>query len=323
MTISGEQIISGYKTFKNNLTVEGNIEMTEGKMIDGVDLSQLYSEAVFKDKDQIVSGDKHFHDLTVQDIEIKCNESCYLKELLKNLTEKTVKVNQAANITGTKTFAKNLSMADSLHVKGFINGVKVPNDLVPKKNPLVIYGKKTFKKPVTIYGDVELDSTINNFNISEWYKKALRLYGEQTITGNLTFVDKVNMERNLKVNGLINELYVPDDLVKVKEDEVISAHKTFNGKIKIGKLSVNKMVASGLVDGVDVEELNRTIVKTSGEQTISGNVIFKKGLEINGDLQTNGDINGVNLTEINANAMRINGDQTITGRKVCLVALSL
>ena len=316
MTISGPQLISGYKNFTNNLTIQGNIDIAKDKTIDGVDLSQLQNEAVFKDKAQTISGETHFDDVTVDNIVIKCNSSCYLKDLLANLTEKTVKTNHAANIPGTKVFKKDLLMADKLTVNGFANGIKIPSDLVRKGNPLNIYGKKTFKKSVNMNGKVVLDGKLNNFNVSKWYKKAFRLTGNQDITGKLMFTDEIKLKSNLIVNSRINGLTLPDDLVKVQGDEVISGHKTFNEKTEIGILTVNKMTASGLVDNTDIVDLNKTLVRTEGKQVFSGNVKFEHGLDITGNLNTGGKINSVNLTDVDATAMKVNGVQFISGKKV-------
>ena len=319
MTKNADQVITGKKIFRNDVTVKGNIDMMQSKEIDGIDLSELQSQAVFKDKPQIVAGEKHFNDIVIQNLVLSKNTSCYLEQLLKNLTENTLKVNEAASIKGTKVIGNDLLLSEKLIVEGFLNGIKIPSELVFKSNPLVIHGKKTFTKQVKINGKVELDSTMNNLNVSEMYKKALRLVGDQNVTGKLIFMDTVNFKSNLKVNGLVNGLKVPDDLVKLEGDEIIPAHKMFNGKVEIDKLSIEEMIADGLVDGVDIGELNRTILRTNGEQIISGNVIFREGLEMNGDLQTTGEINGVNLTEMDAIAMRLNGDQIITGKKVCVL----
>ena len=286
-----------------------------------MDLSQLQYEAVFKDRFQVVAGEKYLNDVTAHDVEIKCNASCCLTELLKNLTEIAVKVNQAASITGTNTFENDLLISDSLEVEGYLNGIKVPSDLVPTQNPLFLRGKKIFKELVKVTGKADLTSTLNNFNISEWYEKALRINKDQNVTGRLTFLNKLITKNNLIVNGLVNGFRIPDDFVEIHGDAEISAHKIFKGKIKINKLSVDEMIASGLVDGVNVEKLNRTLLRTTGEQTLSGHVTFYRGLEIAGDLKCNGEINGVNLTEIDGNAMRIFGDQIITGKKVSFIFL--
>ena len=286
-----------------------------------MDLSQLQYEAVFKDGIQVVTGEKHFNDVTVHDVEMKCYAPCCLTEVLKNLTEKTVKVNQAARIPGTKTFEKEVLISDNLKVKGYLNGIKVPSDLIPAQNPLVLRGKKIFKELVRVTGKVDLKSTVNNFNISEWYEQALRLDKNQNVTGRLTFLNKLIIKNNLLVNGLVNGFRIPDDFVKIQGDDTISAHKILNGKIEINRLSVDKMIASGLIDGVSVEKLNRTLLRTAGEQILYGDVTFYRGLEIAGDLKSNGEINGVNLAEIDRNAMRIYGDQIVTGRKVSFISL--
>ena len=316
MTVNSEQVITGRKTFDNNITINGNIMMKENKTVDGVDVSELAKGAVYKDIPQKISGDKSFGSISVDNISISCNKPCIFVELLNNLTEKTVKTNKPANLTGLKTFSKKVFVFGKTIVDGYVNNVKVPDDLVLIENPGVIHGKKTFKKDVDIKGDMKVDGKLNDLNITDMYQNALRLHGAQTITGQKEFIDGVSVRSDINISGLLNGLRIPDDLVLVEGDEEISAHKIFNGSLSLGKLAVDKMTVAGLIDGVNVTTLNRTIIKKVGNQVIPGDVTFEKGLTVVESLVSSGNINGINLKELDENAMKITGDQIVTGKKV-------
>lgn len=292
--------------------------MAKGKTIGGVDLSQLHTEAVLKDNIQSIPGEKYFTEITANDFEVKCNSSCHIKDLLINLTENTVKINQAAKIIGTKTFKKDLLILNELNVNGYVNGINIPSDLVHWKGSIKIRGKKAFARPVVLKGKVMLNDKLNSFNVSEWLIKALRLQADQNITGKLVFFDEVEFKSNLAMNGAINGRTIPDDLVKVEGDEDINGHKKLNGKTKINEITTTGMVTSSLIDGVDVSKLNRTIVRNEGRQLFSGNFTFQNGLDVTGNLIAGGNVNGLNLTQINESAMKIFGKQVISGKKVRL-----
>lgn len=319
MTVSSPQVIRGHKTFGNNLTILGDAEMSSNKAIDGVDLSQLQREAAYKDKNQTITGAKHIKKARAKDVTVKCiHNSCYLEELLTNLSKKTVKVNQSAYIAGLKVFTKDLVIESKLGVKGYLNGVKEKVDLAHKGRPLILDGKKTFSKAVSFNGETKLHANLNGFNVSQWYVSALRTDGDQNITGNLAFTNELRFENNLAVIGDIDGMRLPDDFVKVHGNEIIFGQKMLQGQIKINELTANRMIVDGLIDGVDVNELNKTILKKEGGQTFSGNVTFENGLVVNGNLDTGGNINSINLTKASSSALEIFGDQIISGRKVRL-----
>ena len=316
MTVNNEQLITGRKTFYNNITIHGNILMKENKTVDGVDVSKLAKDSVYTNIPQKINGDKSFNSMSVDNISISCNKRCIFVELLNNLTEKTVKTNKPANLTGLKTFSKKVFVLGKTIVDGYVNNVNVPDDLVLIENPGVIHGKKTFKKVVDIKGDLKVDGKLNDLSITDMYQSALRLHGAQTITGQKEFIDGVSFRSNVNSSGLLNGLRIPDDLVLVEGDDEISAHKIFNGSLFVGKLVVDKMTVAGLIDGVNVTTLNRTVIKKVGNQVIPGDVTFERGLTVAENLVSSGNINGINLKELDENAMKITGDQIVTGKKV-------
>lgn len=316
MTVNTEQVITGRKTFDSKITIHGNITMKENKTVDGVDVSELAKDAVYKNIPQNISGDKSFDALSVGNISISCKKACFFVELMNNLTKKTVKTDTPANITGLKTFSKKVFVSGKTIVDGYVNSMKVPDDLVLIDNPGVIHGKKTFKKVVDISGDLKIDGKMNDLNITDMYQNALHLDGAQTITGKKEFINGLSFGSNVNISGLLNGLKIPDDLVLVEADEEVSAHKIFKGILSVEKLAVDKMTVAGLIDGVNVTTLNRTIIKKVGNQVIPGDVTFKKGLTVRDNLVSGGNINGIDLKELDANAMKITGDQIVTGKKV-------
>ena len=317
MTVHGKQTVTGLKTFEATVSVYGNIIMNVNKTVDGVDLSKLASEAVYKHLPQAISGDKTFTNISVANVTVSCLENCSLTSLLNKLSETTVKTNEASIITGLKTFTESVSVAGNITVNGFVNGVKIPDGLVVRNKTQRYSGKKIFINKVSVKGNTWIKGLVNGVNVTDMYRKALRLTGDQTVTGRKTFENELIFKRNLNLTGTINGINIPADLVKVKGNETITAHKIFKGSLKVAKLAVDNMEVEGLVDNVNVTELFDSIIKINGVRVIKGNVTFEDGFKVTGNMVTKRLLNGINLTDLDINAMKVTGDQVITGQKVC------
>ena len=59
---------------------------------------------------------------------------------------------------------------------------------------------------------------------------------------------------------------------------------------------VNTSTKSGLLNGIDIKNLNDTLVWLNGDQVIDGNAAFQGDVKISGsDLNVQGDINGIGI----------------------------
>ena len=347
MTIEGNQLVTGEKIFDSDIHVYGDIIMQDGKTVDGVDLSELRKDVAYHNVSYVITGNKHFRNLTVGNLTIFCKNNCsdsrcvnksssncsfpamenitsvcerktncQLVQLLEDLNLKTWKRTKPANVSGTKTFVSpNVYVNPSLTVDGFINNIKMPQDLALRRGNQTIHGDKTFKNKVMIEGDIQAYGLVNNVNVSDMYLRAMTLDSTQNITGLKTFLNDVHVRKDLNLTGSIDGLDISSHAVTLKDDQIISGEKTFDNSVSVEKLYVESMEVEGLVDGVNVTDLDDKILRVSGNQTISGNVTFDSDLLVDGNLTINEDLNGIKISDLK-NLMTVDGDQIITGRKV-------
>eukprot|EP00794_Sanderia_malayensis_P006818 gene6818-7587_t len=316
MTVRGNQIIKGKKRFTDILTVRGNVSMLAGKTVDGVDLSELARTAVYKHVPQVIAGDFVFESVSAVNVTLDCNGSCLFEELLKNLSEKAVKRNKPTAITGTKIFVKHLTASKNITVHGFVNNITIRDEMVTRNGPQRIKGRKIFRNAVHASESVMVFGRLNGINVSDMYDKALMLHGDQVVNGVNSFSDGIHFKKDVNVGGKINGIDIATGLVKREGNEIITGEKVFQGPLGVRNLTVHAMLVDGLVDGINITEFDKTVLKQYGSQIISGHVTFTKGFDVAGNLQANGNINGINLTHLSLNSLRLRGNQTVTGKKV-------
>ncbi|XP_050696832.1 uncharacterized protein LOC126985707 [Eriocheir sinensis] len=133
--------------------------------------------------------------------------------------------------------------------------------------------------------------------------------GDQVISGVLNFTSVEAQDIGLE--GTLNGLRMHSDFVLYGRQNVITARKTFAHLTILGNLS---MVEGGTVQGVDVSELGRLVVKKADE----GQVVFVPGVTVLRSLvytgshfQVNGRVDGVFLRP--DTVLLRSGEQVMTG----------
>ena len=71
---------------------------------------------------------------------------------------------------------------------------------------------------------------------------------------------------------------------------------------------------TGLVDGVNLTDLEQNAVTLSGNQTIQEELIFLSDLIVNGDMEIDGFLNKINISRFADEAFYKNGKQTVSGK---------
>ena len=255
--LTGNQNISGNKTFLNNLNVSGDltiagtlryneiIDTTVTGSISGYTgiFSQVYANnLVYNTGDQTISGNKTFATQIIA------------PNLIYNTGNQT--------ISGDKTFEDNVNISGDLTLNGglYINDVEELNlagakiyadNLVYNTGDQTISGDKTFSNNLNVSGDLTVAGTLR-------YNEII----DTTVTGNIS-----------GYTGIFTQVFA-DNLVYNTGNQNISGDKTFEDNINIsGDLTLN----GGLYIN-DIEELNLAgakiyadnLVYNTGNQTISG-----------------------------------------------------
>ncbi|CAL1276965.1 unnamed protein product [Larinioides sclopetarius] len=372
------QQITGTITFEQPLTINGNLEIEE--TVNGIDISRdvmttntvqtSYANMIFKNK-VVVQGD--------------LNISGKLNDI--DVSEEVVTLSGTHNITGRKSFqngviARNVltSLLDGVDIN------ELYNRALTKSGDQTIYGTKTFSGGL-VTNDITLHGLLNGYNIAELADTIVRVDRPAHITGSKTFLEDVHVQGSLSVGGMVNGLKIPDELLLTDVSQTVTGQKKFTGVVTAHTVFVegtvddlvipedivtlsgdeeissilyftkginvgSNIIVHGLVDGVDIAELARQALKVNETHTFK-DAIFYGPVTITDSLHVGGTVNGINLDEIvkdivfkgedlaveskkhfkkvvadtvnlermingyniSVDFMKVNGDQTITGTK--------
>ena len=310
-----DQTISSTKRFKSNITIVKDL-ITSG-LIDAINVTQLFDTSLLMNKTQNITGIKTISEFTADIVKLeKCNEDCEFIETLTNLHQNAAKrTEDPIMLKDKKTFSNNLTVYANLTIDGTLNGEGIPGIFMLQKVTQTITGYNTFEKNVTFKEDVKV-VVINDVNINNLYKKVKYKNENLVFNEDITFIDDTDFLANLEVNGTIDGITLPDDIVYTNQNQTVGGKKSFLNKTHVNIFSLHNMTAHGLIDGVNLTQIDSDLMRLSGNQIVKGTKIFKTHVSFAGNWTIEGLIDGVNITELDRTAMRISGDQIVSGRKV-------
>ena len=310
-----DQNISSTKRFKSNITIVKDL-VTSG-LIDAINITELFNTSLLMNKTQSITGIKTISEFTVDKVKLEeCNEDCEFIETLTNLHQNTVKrTDDPIMLKDKKTFSNNLTVYGNLMIDGSLNGEGIPGTFMLQKVNQTITGFNTFENNVTFKDDVKVVA-INNVNINSLYTKVKYKNENLVFHEDITFIDDTNFLANLEVNGTIDGITLPDDIVYTNQNQTVGGKKSFMNKTHINIFSLHNMTAHGLIDGVNLTLTASELMSLSKDQIVKGTKIFKTHVSFAGNWTIEGLIDGINITELDRTAMRISGDQVVSGRKV-------
>ena len=164
LTMKDDQIVTGEYDFKEDLKAVKNVN---ANLINGIDLSRLYKEAVMMDATQNIKGYKQFE----RNFEIKGDlemadgttaNGVDLSELSKNILSKT----KDQNITTSLDFKANVSFNGDLRIDGMLNDISISRDIIYLSREQTILGEKTFHQDLTAKKSIKINGLVNGVNIS-------------------------------------------------------------------------------------------------------------------------------------------------------------
>ncbi|GFU45072.1 uncharacterized protein NPIL_25371 [Nephila pilipes] len=287
------QQIKGTLSFEQPLTIDGNLEVEQN--INGIDIGRevmttntkqtSYADMVFKNK-VVVQGD--------------LNLSGKLNGI--DISEDVITLSGHHNITGKKSFQNGIVAANVYtDLLDGINIKEVYDQALTKSGEQEITGIKTFNSGL-VTNNITIHGLLNGHNVEELADSIVRIDKPALITGHKTFLEDVNMEDTLTVNGVVNGLKIPDDLFLTDVSQNVTGTKTFAGTV-----TAYNVIVEGTVDDLDIPE---DIVTLSKDEEIFGNLYFAEGISVEGDITVHGLVDGVNITDLVKQAMKLNESNT-------------
>ena len=306
--IDSNQVISGVKTYVNDVFVDGDIKYYCGT--NKLPLGNILN----KKTPQVVSASKSLTSVnswktlraTVENITVESTvDGIDLSEFKHRLLCRNTNMEIDRYTKFIHVIIKKNMTAQSIN--GF-NLEMLKNDLVTINTDQTVPSRKFFET-VLIESGILSNSSIDECDVAQLSRNVVRTDKPAIIGGNKVF--KHIKANNVEVYGTVHGV----DLSKVSEaavmrtkDTVISGIKTIHGIVRIKE---NLRTIS--INGLKVPE--QVVVKGS-KQEIAGRKEFIANTTVNEDLVIIGTINNKNISLLYQQAVLKSKEQHIRGRKV-------
>lgn len=278
VTSDTEQEISGQKTFETDVAFDNLIV----ELVDGVDLIKLFNSALYLNKsDQVVTGVKVFtNDVTAGSLSVKGKvKGINFRNVVTRGGSQTFTAPQTlrqANFSSLKTHMIELS--DGFTVNG-VDLSELAKKRVPLREAVTHTGALVVDGPVTVIGTLTADN-INGYNTIQLKESIVTGNADSVIEGPV-ILSSLNVQGSVttkeKVGGSgLNISAIAEGAVK------LAGNNKFTDAVAFDTVELRGDVAvKGLVDGVDLEQLQHDAVFTDLDhlQTVAGEWGFVKSYD--------------------------------------------
>ncbi|PIK56456.1 hypothetical protein BSL78_06619 [Apostichopus japonicus] len=288
--VDGDTTISGHKSFNNDMTVKGDVTLDDGERVNCEDLTDLASVILLSTGEQTMyASDVWFSgkvqvlgNLTLEGFMHNLEGSIYLSEGVVRGSDliydfdlsSLVTLNGKQNITGTKIFHRpvtvfgNMSCTD-VNVTGYLQDIQ-PDEFyyyaVVNDSDRTIEGQKSFSS-MTVKDNLNVTGTVDGVDLEVFDNTVVTLDGNQEITGNWMINSSARFENEVGIKETLNEI----DIISKHDDTVCREHaQTVKGLKKIiGDVTIiGHLNTGGLINGLDIEELNILYLSKTKKQTL-------------------------------------------------------
>ncbi|KAG8200575.1 hypothetical protein JTE90_000646 [Oedothorax gibbosus] len=219
-----------------------------------------------------------------QFFELNIIGNLFVKNALNNMTQEDF--SKLATLLDSDVlngkFHFDIINASYLQFGNSVNGIDIEmirNDAVIQTTLKGIQGKKRFRKKL-LSNSTQINSlnvtSLCGINIPTLYLKYLSIKEPQNVY--LKNVPQLQV-RNVAIEGLLNGLKLPDDLILTDTDEKISAPVIFNDTIVLS----SDLIIEGTADEVLLVPFINNIVHLTKPDNISSNIVFLNEVSMKGD----------------------------------------
>ncbi|XP_072171119.1 uncharacterized protein [Diadema setosum] len=274
---TGSQTVTGSYTFAASLTANENVAVSG--QVDGVDLSVLQDEAVYLDGDHDILGAMTFSGGVTMVSGLSVTEGNTVDGVdIETLDANLLRISVEQDVSAEYTFSSLLTFGSSITVEGEVDHIDVPDNvvLIDSATPVSVVGPVGFNVDVTV-ADLCIGYCINNVKAPIAYE-----------TLDLLLTAAPTSKNHQRVTGRI----------------------TFDADISV----LDNVAVEGLVDGINVSELEANSVYLTGDQTITGPKTIGGSITLSSDLTADMRVDGVNINDFDTNAIKLSdGEITATG----------
>ena len=305
------QNVTGHLSFSEPSLFLGKVLtriVTVNKTVNGIDLSEMEKDAIYKDRNQTVNGSlvflggiSCFQNLSVAGFINGVN--------LEDLANNSVRISKPQEIKGSVIFENDVLFKSPITTPGTINGVdlrKINNTVFKKTGKQLILKEVLAQNNLTIENITLSDnSTINGINLRDFLENAVKSTTSAHLKGSLIF------ENDL----IIKNLYV-DHLNNVNTSNILltSTNQTVYRQF-FSSAQAEDIRVDGLVDNVNLTEIDKFLLRLEGDQNISATYNFESGFSVQDNITVNGAINGFDLKAFFDSSVHLSSYETIFGLK--------
>lgn len=306
------QEINGTKIFSRNLNVQNlksrNFVSLKGK-VDNILINDLNS--------RVVKLNSH-KSIPLHVVLINCNSSTV--EVYRNING--INISDFANnvmsltkpqvIYSTKTFKNDQHFSHIMSSKG-VSGLSLKalnaeavhlNGFSQIRAPFTFAHNTRFQNPIVVNG------VVNGVNLSYIARDSVYKTGPNLISGHNVFKSGFQVRGDIKANRL-NGIDLSNELLTNIRDHTIRGKVKFTKSLNIS----NSVMISGRINGLDLSEFNKKVMKTNNKNLITGNLEINGPIKVLSNLNIAGKLNGIDLNNFFNDALFLNGNQEIHGLK--------
>ncbi|OTF72922.1 hypothetical protein BLA29_004864 [Euroglyphus maynei] len=270
------QEITGMKTFRKPLKIQGNIDQAKGRRL-------LITEGRFN------------------------------RYNLTDLFTNVVHVNDTRPIYGNKIFTGNITFGRSIKLGQTLNGVRFPEDFVLTYTNETINGQANFHRKVHIHRNLNAQ-LINHINVTRFVHNGIMINetNPRQVLATVRFKHPIRI-RNLTVHHRINDIPVDDLIFKStlpnRNDPIqISGKKFFKDPLIIqGRFNVR----TNLINNVDlIRDIRDQWIdrrNSNNQSMINGKLIFEQPIHV-GTMRINQTLNGVPVSRFEQHLVQMEHD---------------
>ena len=310
------QSVSGHKLFSGHVKIDHD-ECGVGSF-NGIDLDTVWEEQVFINRPATFSSANFFSfsdfnrvnfepdsnlraltSITLVDPEIQTVENSVFDVAFVYSNSIPLRATDPVAITGRLVFTSNLTLHSDSTIgslgKPEAFTINIPDDLILLDSTSLSFsvGMETHQfEGANFISDLKLTGNVGGYSLLEFDNvlyKSTTFGSTKLITGTKTF-EKVTLSGDMTSRGDVNGLDLVNNLVYLD-----AADKTLEGTYSFNEIQLNNLQVTGLVDGVDWNDVHNHLFYASVPQNVSANFRFDsptsltfKGAIIGDGLSSNG-----------------------------------
>jgi len=181
----------------NANTVQATTSTVSG-LVDGTNLTELNERSLKKNKEQTISGQYTFKNVT------KFFEDVHIEDSINNIRfEEVITTSTQQNITANLVFKDNVTITNNVQFNQFtLNGIDV-DSIMTKGDQQTVTGSKTYTSPIE-FKNVHLDGLLNSVDIAEYANSKVSLTKNEVVTGHIRFAEGFTVNSDVLVDGFVD-----------------------------------------------------------------------------------------------------------------------